>query len=88
MYLSDRDKDFGWFLLIIICGLAFIPAIFIPWTKGVAVDYYNYVEVSSGFFLRALKVILFAISIITWIVLLYLKFVQDYDENENNEDSK
>lgn len=64
------------FLLILACSIAFIPAISIPWTKREWVDDWHFYEYSSGFFLRSLKVILVAISVITWIVLLYVKYRQ------------
>lgn len=70
------------FLFIIACGLAFLPAMSIPWNKTVWVDDWNYYEYSSGFFLRALKVVLIAISVITWIVLLYFKYKQMMDDND------
>lgn len=73
------------FLLIIACSLAFIPAIFIPWNNTEWVDDWHYYEYSSGFFLRALKVILIAISVITWLILLYVKYKQITKDNDQNE---
>ena len=68
-------------LLYIACSIAFIPAIDIPWNKTIWIDDWHYYEESSGFFLRALKVILIAISVITLLVTLYVK----YKDMENND---
>ena len=73
------------FLLIFACSVAFVPAISIPWNKTEWVDDWHYYEYSSGFFLRALKVILIAISIITWLILLYVKYKQITNDNDQNE---
>lgn len=78
------------FLLIIACSLAFIPAVFIPWNRTEWVDDWHYYEYSSGFFLRALKIILIAISVITWIWFLYIKYqsiVNNQDNDSNDADA-
>ena len=72
---EPSTEGFIRYLLLLACAVTFIPAIFIPWTKDVWLDDWHYVEVSSGFFLRSLKVILFAVSAITWIAVLYIKYM-------------
>ena len=73
------------FLLILACSVAFVPAISIPWNKTEWVDDWHFYEYSSGFFLRTLKVLLIAISVITWLVLLYIKYKQITDNDDQNE---
>ena len=85
---NDENKQgiggFLRYLLILACSLAFLPAIGIPWNRTEWHGMY-YVEYSSGFFLRALKVILIAISVITWLLILYIKYIQGTDNNNQDE---
>ena len=84
---EENEQGLGGFLemlLGIACSCAFIPAIFIPWSRTEWHGMY-YVEYSSGFFLRALKVILIAISVITWLLILYIKYMQGTDSNNQDE---
>ena len=80
---NENGKPGGFlrFLLLIACSCAIIPGVLIPWNKTITVDDWHYYEESSGFFLRALKVILIAISVITWIITAYIKYT-DGDQDE------
>ena len=82
---NGRSGGFLRFLLILACCAAWIPAISIPWNKTIWVDDWHFYEESSGFFLRALKVILIAISAITWLILLYIKYRQITDNDGQDE---
>lgn len=83
---NGTPRGFLRFLLLLACAIAFIPALDIPWNKTEWIDDWHYIEHSSGFFLRALKVILIAISVITWLVLLYIKYKQVTNKNGNSEE--
>ncbi len=82
---KGRPGGFLRFLLILACSVAFVPALSIPWNKTEWVDDWHFYEYSSGFFLRTLKVLLIAISVITWVVLLYIKYKQITDNDDQNE---
>lgn len=84
---NENGKPIGFlrYLLILACSVAFVPAIFIPWNKTEWIDDWHYYEYSSGFFLRSLKVILIAVSVITWIMLLYIKYRQTIGNNGQND---
>lgn len=89
----QRNSLFGGFfgfLLFIICSIAFIPALYIPWNKTEWIDDWHYYEYSSGFFLRALKVFLIVVSVIAWVIILYMLYqsivngnIGDNDGSEN-----
>lgn len=82
---NERRGSFLRFLLFIACGLAFIPAMEIPWNKKVWVDDWHFYEESSGFFLRALKILLIAVSVITWLIILYARYRKMIDNNGQDE---
>lgn len=84
---DENEQSIGGFLKVLLgiaCCFAWIPAIFIPWNRTEWHGIY-YVEYSSGFFLRALKVILIAISVIMWLLILYIKYMQGAEGNNQDE---
>ena len=85
MGLSNQDRGFLRSLFFFACLLAFIPSIFIPWNDEIWIDDWHYEIVSSGFFLRALKVLLIAVSVIAWVKYLYLQYISNNNDNENGE---
>ena len=84
---EENEQGLGGFirmLLWIACACACIPAGSIPWNRTEWHGMY-YVEYSSGFFLRALKVILIAISVIAWLIFLYGKYKEGVDGDNQDE---
>jgi len=84
---EENKQGLGGFirlLLWIACLFAGAFAGLVPWNRTEWHGMY-YVEYSSGFFLRALKVILIAISVIAWLLFLYVMYKRATDGNDQNE---